>query len=172
MRVVHVYIPGEARIFGIGVVMPENAEREAGFPFWLLKIWNISRNSGAKLMFYGTESTLSFVREIHSKHPIEAEFAVFDDWDDFLILSRDLKADDNLIVVLSRKNQISYHSNMINMPKYLNKYFRQNSFILVFPMQVNERQIKKTDLNYPSLLEPIEKLDEIGKSIAGLFKRK
>lgn len=154
------------------VVMPENAEREAGFPFWLLKIWNISRNSGAKLMFYGTESTLSFVREIHSKHPIEAEFAVFDDWDDFLILSRDLKADDNLIVVLSRKNQISYHSNMINMPKYLNKYFRQNSFILVFPMQVNERQIKKTDLNYPSLLEPIEKLDEIGKSIAGLFKRK
>jgi hypothetical protein len=39
-------------------------------------------------------------------------------------------------------------------------------------MQVNEGQIKKTGLNYPSLLEPIEKLDEIGKTIAGLFKRK
>ncbi len=154
------------------IVMPENAEKEAGFPFWLLKTWNISRNSGAKLLFYGTEDTLGFVRNIHSKHPIEAEFTVFDDWDDFLILSRDIKTDDNLIVVLSRKNQISYHSNMTNVPKYLNKYFMGNSFILVFPMQVNEGQIKKTDLNYPSLLEPIEKLDEIGKTIAGLFKRK
>jgi len=89
------------------IVMPENAEKEAGFPFWLLKIWNISRNSGAKLLFYGTENTLGFVRDIHSKHPIEAEFTVFDDWDDFLILSRDIKTDDNLIVVLSRKNQLS-----------------------------------------------------------------
>jgi Kef-type K+ transport system membrane component KefB len=154
------------------IVMPENAEKEAGFPFWLLKIWNISRNSGAKLLFYGTENTLGLVRDIHSKHPIEAEFTVFDDWDDFLILSRDIKTDDNLVVILSRKNQISYHTNMTNVPKYLNKYFRENSFILVFPMQVNEGQIKKTGLNYPSLLEPIEKLDEIGKTIAGLFKRK
>jgi Kef-type K+ transport system membrane component KefB len=154
------------------IVMPENAEKEAGFPFWLLKIWNISRNSGAKLLFYGTENTLGLVRDIHSKHPIEAEFTVFDDWDDFLILSRDIKTDDNLVVILSRKNQISYHTNMTNVPKYLNKYFRENSFILVFPMQVNEGQIKKAGLNYPSLLEPIEKLDEIGKTIAGLFKRK
>ncbi|MGC9352586.1 MAG: cation:proton antiporter [Mariniphaga sp.] len=154
------------------IVMPENAEKEVGFAFWLLKVWNISRNSGAKLLFYGTENTLGFVRDIHSKHPVEAEFTVFDDWDDFLILSRDIKTDDNLIIILSRKNQISYHSNMTNVPKYLNKYFRTNSFILVFPMQVSEVQIKKTDLNYPSLLEPIEKLDEIGKTIAGLFRRK
>ncbi|WP_372950674.1 cation:proton antiporter [Mariniphaga sp.] len=154
------------------IVMPENAEKEVGFPFWLLKIWNISRNSGAKLLFYGTENTLGFVRDIHSKHPVEAEFSVFDDWDDFLILSRDIKIDDNLIVVLSRKNQLSYHTSMSNVPKYLNKYFQKNSFILVFPMQVNEGQIKRTGLNYPSLLEPIEKLDEIGKTIASLFKRK
>ncbi|SHF05577.1 transporter, CPA2 family [Mariniphaga anaerophila] len=154
------------------IVVPENAEKEVGFPFWLLKTWNIARNSGAKLLFYGTETTLEFIRKIHSKHPVEAEFHLFDDWDDFLILSRDVKEDDNLIVVLSRKNKTSYHSNMSNVPKYLNKYFQGNSFILVYPMQVNEEQIKKMDLNYPSLLEPIEKLDEIGKTIAGLFKRK
>lgn len=154
------------------VVMPHNAEKEVGFPFWLLKIWNVSRNTGAKLLFYGTEATLKFVRDIHSKHPIEAEFHIFDDWDDFLILSRDIKIDDNLVVVLSRKNKPSFHQNMANVPKYLNKYFKGNSFILIYPMQVSEGQIKKTDLNYPSLLEPIEKLDTIGKAIARLFKRK
>lgn len=154
------------------IVMPQNAEKEVGFPFWLLKVWNISRNTGAKLLFYGSETTLEVVRSIHSNHPIEAEFHVFDDWDDFLILSRDIKTDDNLIVVLSRKNKPSYHQNMGNVPKYLNKYFRDNNFILMYPMQVGEGQIKKTDLNYPSLLEPIEKLDTLGKTIAGLFKRK
>jgi Kef-type K+ transport system membrane component KefB len=61
------------------IVMPENAEKEAGFPFWLLKVWNISRNTGAKLLFYGTENTLGFVRDIHSKHPVEADFFEFDD---------------------------------------------------------------------------------------------
>ena len=32
--------------------------------------------------------------------------------------------------------------------------------------------MKTIDLNNPSLKEPIEKLDEIGKNIAKLFRRK
>src|SRR5690606_18893607 len=86
------------------VVIPEHAEREVGFPFWLLKIWNISRHTGASLLFYGTEKTLRIIKDIHVNHPIEAEFHVFDNWDDFLILSRDIKSDDNLLLVLSREN--------------------------------------------------------------------
>jgi hypothetical protein len=39
-------------------------------------------------------------------------------------------------------------------------------------MQIGVAHSAKYDLNYPSLLEPIEKLDEIGKTIASLFKRK
>ena len=154
------------------IVMPENTEKEVGFPFWLLKVWNISRNSGAKLLFYGTESTLHVIREIHSKHPIDAEFKIFDDWNDFLILSRDIRLDDNLIIVLSRKSKISYHNNMVNVPKYLNKYFRENSYILIYPVQIGVGHIKNFDLNYPSLLEPIEKLDEIGRTIINILNRK
>ncbi len=154
------------------IVMPENAEKEAGFPFWLLKAWNISRNTGAKLLFYGTEQTLQVIREIHSKHPVSAEFKIFDDWDDFLIISRDVRLDDNLIVVLSRKSKISYHNNMANVPKYMNKYFLNNSYILIYPVQVGVGHVEKFDLNYPSLLEPIEKLDEIGKTIINLLNRR
>jgi len=154
------------------IVMPENAEKEAGFPYWLLKVWNISRNTGAKLLFYGTEETIKFIKDIHSNHPVDAAFTIFDDWDDFLILSRDIKLDDNLIIILSRKNKTSYHANMSNVPKYLNRYFQDNSFILIYPVQVGVGEIKKFDLNYPSLLEPIEKLDEIGKTIAAIFRKK
>ncbi len=154
------------------VIIPEHAEREVGFPFWLIKVWNIGRHTGAKILFYGTEKSLRIIREIHGNHPIEAEFNLFDDWDDFLVLSRDVKNDDNLFIVLSRENFSSYHKNMSNIPRYLNRYFQSNSFILIFPVQLDVTGAHTYNLNNPSMLEPIEKLDEIGRTIARLFKKK
>jgi hypothetical protein len=154
------------------VVVPENAEYEIGFPFWLIKIWNIARNMGAKILFYGAEKTISIIREVKSKHPIEAEFHHFDDWNDFLILSRDIKVDDNLLIVMSRPGKLSYHENMSSIPSYLNKYFQSNSFIMLYPMQSGVSEQDAIDFNNPSLLEPIEKVDELGKTIAKLFRRR
>jgi len=54
----------------------------------------------------------------------------------------------------------------------LNKYFQGNSFILIYPMQQGVVDNEEIDLNNPSLIEPIEKLDEIGKNIMKLFRRK
>ena len=151
------------------VVIPENAEKEFGFPFWLSKVWNIPKNTGAKLVFYANEKTTEYIKKIQHKHPIEADFKIFDDWDDFLIISRDVKSDDNLLIILSKINQVSYHPNMINLPSYLNRYFQNNSFIIVYPEQ---HVADETDLNNPSLVEPFERLDEIGKNIIRLFRRK
>jgi len=154
------------------IIVPQNAEKEIGFPFWLSKIWNIPKNTGAKIIFYAHETTLAYIKKIHLKHPIEADFKIFNDWNDFLILSREIKIDDNILIVLSRANKLSYHVNMSNIPTYLNKYFQQNSFILIYPMQHGVIDNEEIDLNNPSLIEPIEKLDEIGKNILKLFRRK
>ncbi len=154
------------------IIIPRNAEKEIGFPFWLSKVWNIRKNTGSKLVFYASEPTNHVIKKIQADHPIPAEFRVFDDWDDFLIISRDLKADDNLLIVLSRTHKPSYHEKMAKIPMYLNKYFQSNSFILVYPMQFGVTDTEAIDLNNPSLLEPIEKLDEFGKNISRLFKRK
>lgn len=153
------------------VVVPEDAEKETGFPFWLIKVWNIARNTGSKLVFYATPDTISFIRGIQKKHPVDCDFVEFSDWNDFLILTEKVKKDDNLIIVLSRKDQPSYHSNMSNVTAYLNKYFSAFSFILIYPLQlgINGNTI---DFKNPSMLEPIEKLDEIGKTIGRLFRRK
>lgn len=154
------------------IIVPERAEKEIGFPFWLIKIWNIARNTGAKLLFYAPEKTLNYIKDIHSKHPIEAEFHEFHDWNDFLILSRDIKNDDNLLVVLSRKDHPSYNINMPKIPSYLNKYFQANNFILIYPIQTGITENTNVDLKNPSILESLEKLDDIGKTIANLFRRK
>jgi Kef-type K+ transport system membrane component KefB len=152
------------------IVIPAYAEKEIGFPFWLSKIWNISRNSGARLVFYADKPALEYIKRIHAAHPVEAEFKDFGNWDDFLIISRDVKKDDNLIVVLSRAENLSFHEKMNHVPAYLNRYFEQNSFIIVYPMQrrVNDDVF---ELNNPSLAEPIERLDELGKNILRLFRK-
>ncbi|PKL42688.1 MAG: sodium:proton antiporter [Candidatus Riflebacteria bacterium HGW-Riflebacteria-1] len=157
------------------IIVPQNAEREIGFPFWMTKIWNIGRNTGSKLVFYAPAKTNEYLREIHRRFPIEAEFIEFSEWDDFLILSRDFQPDDNLIIILSRKGHLSYNSSMARIPQYLNKYFVKNNFILVFPMQIGIGFHSEYDMSNPSFLEPImenfERLDELGKTIVKLFSK-
>lgn len=154
------------------IIVPKNAEKEIGFPFWILKVWNIARNSGAKLVFYATSETLKLIQEIQLRHPIECKFEVFNDWDDFLILARYFHQDDNLIIILSRKDKPSYHNYMSKIPTYLNKYFKDTSYILIYPMQAGVTDSSQIDLKNPTFIEPLEKLDEVRKTIAKMFKRK
>jgi hypothetical protein len=154
------------------VVISKNAEYESGFSFWIAKIWNIANNTGSKIVFYATEHTIEIIDNICKKHPIKVEFNIFSDWDDFLILSRDIKFDDNIIIVLSRKNMLSYKAAMSKIPKYLNSYFKKQSFLLIYPSQTVTSDIGKFDLSNPSLLGTIEKMDDIGKTITKIFKKK
>ncbi|MCK7535005.1 MAG: hypothetical protein MZV63_30440 [Marinilabiliales bacterium] len=120
------------------VIIPQRAEIEMGFPFWVVKIWNMARNTGSKILFYGSDRTIRLLKEVNSKHPVEAEFRNFTDWEDFLVLSRDIRDDDNLIIVMSRENKPSYHPNMSKVSHYLNSYFKANSFILLFPHAIRD----------------------------------
>lgn len=154
------------------VFVPDRAEKEIGFLFWLVKVWNIARNTGAKLVFYSSKQTLDCIKDIYTKHPIECKFIEFNDWDDFLIISKDVKKDDNLIVVLSRRERPSFQSSMTKIPNYMNKYFQTTNFILVFPIQAGVTDDSIVDLKNPTVLDSIEKLDDLGKTIANLFRRK
>ena len=155
------------------IVVPDRAEKEIGFPFWLLKVWNIARNTSSKLVFYSSEQTLKYIKEVNKKHPVECDFNIFEDWDDFLILSRDVKHDDNLVLILSRRERPSFNANMNKIPHYLNKYFKETNFILIYPMQAGVMEESHVALKNPSVLvDPLEKLDDLGKIIGNLFKKK
>ena len=119
------------------VVIPVQAEKEAGFPQWVARVWNVIQNTGAKAIFYGSSDTLGRLKTLLGKRSGEMEFYKFSDWEDFLIVFRDVHKDDNLWIVMSRHNGISFNPSMNRIPGYLNKYFQQNSFILVYPLQAN-----------------------------------
>jgi hypothetical protein len=158
------------------VIIPENAEQEIGFPFWLLRIWNIGRNTGAKLIFYGTSKSLAYIEEINKNHTIEVELVEFGEWEDFLIISRDLKANDALIIVMSRKNQLSFNPIMKKIPHYLNRYFRSTNYVLIFPMQKGSDRAPLSNFQgariFNPLLNNMEKFDDMGKALSELFKKK
>ena len=120
------------------VVIPVQAEKEAGFPQWVARVWNVIQNTGAKAIFYGSSDTLGRLKTLLGKRGGEMEFTEFSDWEDFLIVFRDVHKDDNLWIVMSRHNGISFNPSMNRIPGYLNKYFQQNSFILVYPLQAND----------------------------------
>jgi Kef-type K+ transport system membrane component KefB/nucleotide-binding universal stress UspA family protein len=157
------------------VVVPEKAEREIGFPFWLVKLWNISRNTGGKLVVYASEATIDVIKKIALKHPVSIEYKVFTDWDDFLILGRDLRENDNLYLVMSRKGHISYTPAMTRIPHYLGSYFKDTSYVIIYPMQSGINEGDSGDLKNPSVLEPLQEnllfLDDLGKTITKLFRR-
>lgn len=154
------------------VVVPEKAEKEIGFSAWITKVWNIAKNTNTKMVFYAVEDTLNELKSIQEKHPIDAEFVLFNDWNKFLSLVDDIKADENLIIVLSRKEYMSYHQIMPKIPSYLNTYFKSNSFIIIYPKQMGISDLSTLNLKDTSPIEPMEKLDEIGKSILNIFKKK
>src|SRR5690606_11961135 len=153
------------------VVIPEQAEYESGFSFWLSKIWNIGINTGAKMVFYASRQTMDLIRNIHSKHPIESDFKVFTNWGNLPSVLDDLGKDDNIVIVLSRKDHISYRDSMDEIPNYLNRYQQKRNFLLVYPSQSEFMADGQVDLTNPSLLKAIKKLDVIGKTIAGIFQK-
>ena len=151
------------------IIVPDKAEREIGFPFWLIKVWNIAKNTGTSLVFYANKQSINYIKGVQSKYPIACSFIEFEEWKDFLIIARDVRVDDNLIIVLSRKDKPSFNPTMLDIPIYLNKYFQENSFILIYPIQLGVGNTGNNDLMNASILEPI---DEIGKTISKLFKKR
>ncbi len=152
------------------IIVPEKAESEAGFAIWLMRVWNIGRNTGAQLHFHASEETLKFIREVQNRFPVEAQFHRFSDWDDFLIVARELKSDDNLIVVMSRPDKPSYHRKMSKIPDYLDKYFAGNNFMLIYPIQSEADEGNGFAMR--GITTDYQSFEDFGRGISALFKKR
>ena len=57
---------------------------------------------------------------------------------DTLALLRELRTDDCLWLVMSRRERISYQPAMNKIPAYLDQYLGRNSFVLIYPVQAGD----------------------------------
>lgn len=153
------------------VLIPDNAEKEIGFPFWLIKLWNIAKNTGAKLVLFGSQDSLKIIKQIQARFPLSAEYRSMPDTDYIQTLKALLEPNDQIFIILSRKNHPSYYKNMEEMPRLVNQHFTKNGFIIVYPMQMGDTNENTNDLMYATIMEPLEKLDEIAKTITKIFTK-
>ncbi|HET8574362.1 MAG TPA: cation:proton antiporter [Edaphocola sp.] len=121
----------------IVVAVNMHAEMEDGFSHWVNKLFMLSRESGLPLSFYAGKSTERSIQIINNNtaKPLTLGFNTFEDWDDFLIVGRELNANDLLIIISSRAGYLTYHKKLEKTAYYLSRYFQKNSNIVIYPQQ-------------------------------------
>jgi Kef-type K+ transport system membrane component KefB len=161
------------------VVMTPDAEKEPGFYHWFARISTIAKTGGLSFHFFASEETIGELRQLnsHSASPVPATYNEFSNWEDFLILSRELKPNDFFVIVSSRKGHVSYDENLERLPYYLSKYFIHNSYIIIYPKQLdgdiilNEKEHSDNFL-LDALADKVQVVNKAGGYISRMFRKK
>ncbi|MDE6296810.1 MAG: cation:proton antiporter, partial [Muribaculaceae bacterium] len=122
------------RIF---VYVPENAEFETGFQFWIMRIANLGSQIDAKLIIMAYPKTMDYMRQAleEGRYNVRYEFYRMDCWDDFILMSGEIQEEDLLVVIAARKGSLSYSSDLENMPSYLSRHLNRHNLMVVYPKQ-------------------------------------
>lgn len=157
------------------LVLTKNAEFEIGFRHWVKKITKLSRQLNAKILVCSTPATCkAFQQELKlNKIQVEMAYRQFEDLEDFPMLAREVKTDDMIVVVSARKNTLSYHSYMENIPSKMVKQFERNNFIVLYPEQKQsdaEIGMSVQDLELTPIQDQLDNLNKIGKAVKKIFK--
>src|SRR5690554_281358 len=161
----------------IVVTAPPLAEHENGFNLWVSKITALAQELSVSIQLYCNEATQNAVERILKKGKITASISMltFTDWEDFLILSKDIHQDDLLILISARKDAASYIGTLENIPSKIEKYFPLNSRFVIYPQQFDnfsDERYADLDISSEPLNKGIETVQKISKEIGSIFKKK
>lgn len=161
----------------IVVIAPPLAEHENGFSLWVSKIATLAQELSISIQLYCNEATQSAVDRILKKGKLPASISMqnFIDWEDFIILSKDIHQDDLLVLISARKGAASYIGVLENLPSKFEKYFPLNSRFVVYPQQFDnfsDERYADLDISSEPLSKGIEAVQKIGKEIGSIFKKK
>ena len=133
------YIPVNT-VRRIVVSVPAKAQFETGFRQWVEAIGNLAIQVGCRVIFCCPEETKVAIESVYrsSGYQFSRDYRFIDTWDDFVLLANKIQDEDLFIVVNSRRQAVSYNSDMDLMPDFLQRYFSNNNLIILFPEQSGE----------------------------------
>lgn len=117
------------------VIAPNNAEYEDGFALWVKKLALLSVELSIPINLNATQATYDAIIETakSGKMDMTIDFYEFNDWDDFLILSRQIKDRDFIIMISARRGYISHFGQLDRLPQKLERHFSENSKMIIYP---------------------------------------
>ncbi len=126
----------------INIAVPPKAEYETGFQKWVEHFCRMGSMLGCRVHFFANEHTLmrlqQLVKKRHNGTP--TEFSILEEWDDLLLLTGQVNYDHLLVVISARRGSISYDPSFERLPGQLGKYFANNSLIILYPDQLENRR--------------------------------
>ena len=149
------------------VAVPPKAEYEPGFYHWFDKLYILAKGTGLSIHFYGNADSIKSINQLNEQKAVKLKIngVPFSDWSEFLIFSREIKKDDLFIVVTSRRGYLSYNNDLDKIPYQLTKHFKDNSFIILFPRQLDYGTDLETHHMESTLINPLpDNLDVLNKA--------
>ena len=158
----------------IVVVTPPLAEHEKGFEHWLIKVSKLAQEFTLNVDFYCDTITEKAIGKAiqHLKLNGTFQFKLFTDWEEFLILAREINKDDLFILISARHDAPSHMNVLDNLPNKLEKHFVSYSRIIIYPQLYNQNHVieRFEDISAEPLTKGIETIQRLGKRIGGMFK--
>ena len=117
------------------LIVPPMAEFEEGFALWINKVAKLSVELSIPINLNCTEETYNAILHFAkvNKITLSLNYHNFKDWDDFLILSRQITPTDFIILVSARKGFTSHFGQLDRLPAKLEKHFSQTSKLVIYP---------------------------------------
>lgn len=160
----------------IVIAAPPLAEHEYGFGVWVNKIAKLAQELSIPILLHCNEATSHAVKKQFKQAKLSASMAIklFLEWEDFLVISRNVQDSDLIVLVSARKGATSYLSMMENLPNKLEKHFEMNSRFVIYPRQYadNIGREQYSDFSAEPLNKGIEAVQRLGKGIGAIFKKK
>ena len=129
---------------GLVVVVPPRAEYETGFARWVTHLCRMAVQLGCRIRFIATDATISGLRQAADKADIgtlaemvPSEGTSFAD----MLAAVQVRKDQMLVVVSARERGISYEPAFERLPAMLNKGFSETSLMIIYPEQVDSKDI-------------------------------
>lgn len=159
----------------IVITAPPLAEHENGFVIWFTKMSKLAQELSITIQLYCNLATRKAIERICSSAKISAviQSNEFANWEDFLVLSRNFHKDDLIVLASARKGATSYFSLLDGLPAKLEKYFAENSRIVIYPQEYDGDILREQyhDISSEPINKGIEAVQKISKGIGSIFKK-
>ena len=161
----------------IVIAAPPLSEYENGFGLWMSKMTKLAQELSISIVMYCNEATEKAVEKYlkTTRQTSVISIKSFSDWEDFLIISKDINEDDLFVLVSARKGATSYIGVLENLPSKIEKYFPNNSRFVIYPQQFDnfsDERYSDLDISSEPLSKGIEAVQKISKEIGSIFKKK
>ena len=135
----------------IHVAVPAKAQFEAGFYHWVERVARLAVGLGCRIIYHAHPDTIRILqRYLETYHAsIRAEYVQTDGGNELKRISREVREDHMLVVVLARRGSISFRPSFDHIPPQITKYYMNKGLMLIFPDVYAEAATKDVSVNEP-----------------------